>query len=198
MLTIYVIAFVAGGLLVALSALGGGDADAGDVHDAAGHLESGDGHSDALAVHSAGHDGFHAADLWPFLSMRFWTFFLAAGGLTGLLLTWAAELPKLVVAPIAAVVGYGSGVGVTFALRLLKKDDITSTLDERAVVGSEAEVVLPIARGTLGKVRVRVGGQTRDVAATTDEDANFGVSDKAFVFDVREDGTALVTTKPKE
>lgn len=97
MLSLYIAALIFGGGLLALSLLGGhghGDAD-GDGHvDLHGDADAGDHDQHSGAHHAAGHAEHPDAHVKGggdfvtiFVSLRFWTFLLGFGGLTGLLLT---------------------------------------------------------------------------------------------------------------
>ena len=70
-------------------------------------------HGDLGAV-----EGLDAADVWiPFASVRFWIFFSAFFGLTGTLLTTLTGTSMMIVAIIAFLVGYLSGVAAVAAIR---------------------------------------------------------------------------------
>src|SRR5687768_13164083 len=138
---------VGGALLVGSLVLGGDDTDADGDHDGDASDDAGtsDGDTD-------GSDGL--LDVWlPFASLRFWTFVLAFGGLTGTLLTWLDLAPALVVAIMSLVVGWISGAGVTWAIRRLRRDDVNSEVRAGDFVGHSGRVLLPVARGRVGKVR---------------------------------------------
>src|SRR5262245_17055271 len=127
MLVAYVVALGVGGTLVLASLLFGGkdhDSDGGGAgHDAGGHGHDTDGHAHdadkamilagSTAIEKHGAIGDAALSLLPVTSIRFWTFFLAFFGLTGLTLTAAALGPGLVVnALLSTGVGYLSGMSV--------------------------------------------------------------------------------------
>ncbi len=88
MLTVYLITAVVGGAFVLLSAFGGShddfDHDADFDSDAGFESDAG---LDADFGADADHGELVHADVWlPFLSMRFWTYFLTFFGVTGMLL----------------------------------------------------------------------------------------------------------------
>lgn len=109
---------------------------------------------------------------WIFRSLRFWTFFLAFFGLTGVLLQGfglvASELVTL-----GLSIGMGSLVGISgaAAIRALMKDETADAAHEGDYIGKSAKVVVPVKAGGVGKVRVEVKGQMVDVLATTDGEA---------------------------
>lgn len=132
----------------------------------------------------------------PFASLRFWTFFAAFGGATGVALTLLAE-PAALTGLIAGAVGYVSGVVVSNALRVLRRDMISSAPSEEELVGSTAEVVVPLSRGQLGQVRVDIKGRSVDVMAETDDEELLDARHEVLVYDVREDGVFMVTASER-
>lgn len=214
---LYVFALVVGGVLLGASMFLGGDGD-GDGHpdggfadaDADVDLEAGDadvghdlgghdhadhalGHGHHGDAHHPGVDAAGAGDalgflLWSFGSLRFWTFFLAFFGLTGLALDGLGLVPAGVVGPSLAV---GTGLLVAwsalFVLRRLSTGSSSSHATARDYVGKTARVLVPVAPEGVGKVRVRIGGQDVDLLATTDDPAGFRSSEEALVIEV--DGT---------
>ncbi len=132
----------------------------------------------------------------PFASLRFWTFFAAFGGATGVALTLLAE-PAALTGLIAGAVGYVSGVVVSNALRVLRRDMISSAPSEEELVGSTAEVVVPLSRGQVGEVRVDIKGWWVDVMAETDDEELLDARHEVLVYDVREDGVFMVTASER-
>jgi membrane protein implicated in regulation of membrane protease activity len=162
-------------------------------------LLAGDGHGgaalhDAAADAHADHDGASAASL--FLSTRFWTFALLALGLVGTLLTFfqLASVPAVVV--LATVSGVLSGLFAALVFRVLRRSDASTraTLDE--AVGTIGRVLVPCAKGRVGKVRVTVKGATVDLLAMTDApDIESGAP---VLVAAIEGGIAKVERAPKE
>lgn len=160
---------VGGGLLLVSAVLGGNDHDA----DLGGDLDV-DGDLDADADADLDHDGHVGVGdaLWlPVLSIRFWTFFLAFFGLTGLLLEGMRTVgligaPWGVVLALAIVAGVGSGWLVSLIIRKLKTEKVTSeVVPEHDYAGKAAEVLLDVAPGDPGLVRLDVKGVSIDVTA---------------------------------
>ena len=208
MLVLYVIALGIGGTMVAASLLLGGhdsdvdhdldgdvdadvDADAGGA-DADHDLDHG---ADAHVSHADGVAGLDAAMAWlPVTSMRFWTFFLAFFGLTGAALILAdAVASQVAIGVISGVVGYGSGLGVATAVRKLKTQQVDSSLSERDYIGATATVLLGVAKGQTGKIRLELKGRTIDLLAETEEDQGFEAKQPAMVYAVTPDGKAIIT-----
>jgi len=169
---LYLGALIFGGVLLGSSILLGGHDDAdldldGDVDiDAELDVDADvDGELDKdLPI---GGDSF----LWWLRSMRFWTFFLSAFGLTGMLLKGlglAGEIPTLV---SALAMGGISGFAAAWVIKKLSSDDSGRAAGSHDYIGKSAQVMVPVRSGGVGKIRVRVRGQSVDLLATTDEEA---------------------------
>ena len=184
MLMVYLIALIIGGVLLALTLVLGGaaehDADTGDVD---------------------GADGDHSSPLdavfgWlPLTSLRFWTFFAAFfGGVGTVLSAWnlAGPVPAAV---LAVAGGYLSGLIMDRSMRYLRRADSDSSLGGADVVGAGAVVLVPVASGTPGKVRVRLKGRSVDLLADTDDEKTLAAGRHVTVLSVRDDGRVVVTDK---
>lgn len=151
MMPLYIMAAILGGGLVLVSIFAGADHD----HD---HEFSAD--------HDADHGGVEHGDLWiPFLSLRFWTYFLMAFGITGILLVQFAGTVEPVTATWASVTGVIVGLAVSYVMHLAKKmqtEDVTQSAD---FLGREATVIVPIRPHLEGKIRVEVKGQLIELLA---------------------------------
>jgi hypothetical protein len=186
MLTTYLFCLVAGGLLIGASALlGGKEADVGghgaDAH--AGDADGGDAHA---------HDAGHATAWVPFLSMQFWTFALAFFGLTGTVFT-LLDLAPLVPTLVAALgLGLGSGTAVSYTLRKLRTDRVSSGVAQKDYVGRSGVVRLPISADSPGKVRVSVKEQVIDLIATTDEAEPLKPGEEVLVIQMNENRAQVV------
>src|SRR5687767_10816576 len=132
----YLVALALGGTLVVASLVLAVVGEAGDTHHDGGGEGDGDGHD---------HGDTDALQVWfPYASLRFWTFFLAFGGLTGALLTWAkVGGPTLVVVAIALGVGYAIGAGAAGLVRRLQQRQTDSGVTTAEIEGSTAKVMLP-------------------------------------------------------
>jgi membrane protein implicated in regulation of membrane protease activity len=211
MLFAYVVALGVGGTLVLASLVfggkdhdsGGHDADHGADHD---HGHDHAGHADDAARGAmvvAGehglvrHDG-GAADaalsLLPVTSVRFWTFFLAFFGLTGLTLTAAALGPGVVVnALLSTGVGYLSGMSVVTVGRRLQRASTDSHVSAADYAGAAATVVLPVARGRTGKIRLELKGRTVELMADTEDEQTYETKQRVMIYQMTADGRALIT-----
>lgn len=177
MLAAYLFALVVGGALLAVSLLGG-------HHDAAGH------HGDA--GHDASHDGHHGAKdlVWSILSIRFWTYGLAFGGATGLLLRLLARAPEPLTGLLSAAVGGAAGLFVQALVARATRGESGMT-SARDLVGQPAQVLVPFSRSQTGKIRLQMSSGVVDVLATTDEDGELEQKQEVVILEFRE-GRALV------
>jgi hypothetical protein len=189
MLSIYLGSFLFGGVLLGASIFGGHDGQAGDGH-GAGHGDTGgdgDGHD---GHHGHGH---HLSQL-PFFSLRFWAFALAFFGLSGAALALTGGL-GLATPFVAGGVGLGCGYLSARVLQGLARRPVGLLGGAEAHVGREAKVLLPVGKGTKGKVRLSIGGMSTDLIAETESDAALAPGDTALVVGMR--GTvALVERSP--
>ncbi|MGF1469266.1 MAG: hypothetical protein ACFCGT_24350 [Sandaracinaceae bacterium] len=178
---LYLFSLIVGGVLLGASILLGGHDDA-DV-EGGGHLDVDgdldvdvdgdldvDGDADAHAGHH-GHDtigghGSFEGFLLTFLSLRFWTFFLAFFGLTGIVVDGLDLAGSSLVALLLAVgMGGAVGVGAVSAIRALTASSSGHLVRTRDYIGKTARVIVPSRNGSLGKVRVDIQGSSVDLLA---------------------------------
>lgn len=181
MLTWYLVALVIGGTLVGVSLLFGGDHD-GD-HDTDAHGDT-DHEASTLDVMSS---------LLPLGSLRFWTFFLAFFGATGLVMTAADLAGRVITAIVAAGVGYACGASITFAIRRLHRDVVDSSLGEGDYVGATARVVLPVSTARRGKVRLELKDRVVEAVAQTEDQAELAAGEPVIIYAVKDDGSVVVS-----
>ena len=180
MLVVYILSALAGGILVAASALlGGGDHDT--------HF----GDTDFQGID--GHDGVHSDVYLPFLSLRFWTYFAACFGITGWLLTAFTSTGPTMVAIIAAATGFIAGFATHVVMRLFKQGEADSGILVEHLVGKEGRVLVGISDGHEGKIRIEVKGELVDILAFTEEDVQLKPGDSALVVAI-ENGRANVVS----
>ena len=130
--------------------------------------------------------------LWTFKSIRFWTFFAAFFGLTGLTLTGlglSAPITRLLLS-----LGTGAVIGfiASAAVKYLASEKRGYALDSGDYIGKSARILTPVTRGGVGKVRIEVGGTSIDVLATT-ADEDFSLGEEAMVIEM--DGTTAVLAR---
>ncbi len=192
MLAIYLFSLALGGVLIVASIfMGSHDHSAGEL-DAHAHMELEADHDlgmdHDLAEHSqelAGHD------TWlPFLSLRFWTFGLAAFGLTGTLLQLTG-ISSLVSALVSAPMGLLTGTAVAWLFHYLRKTTVGQALDLHSLRGEEARVILPISSEKTGKIRIMLEHQVLEIPATTSEGQLLEPGSRVLLVSV-EDGKADV------
>lgn len=202
MLAVYLFCLLAGGALVAASAIfGGKDADLGSHDgDLGGHDASADADADAdmdaggdvEAGHDVTHgDATHVAGWLPFLSLQFWTFALAFFGLTGTILTLlglASSIPTLIA---ALVLGLGSGTAVSTVIRRLRTQTVSSGMSVGDFAGRSGVVRLPLKAGSTGKIRLSAKGALIDLIAVTDEKEEIAAGEEVLVTEMQ-DGRAVV------
>ena len=202
MLPLYLGSLTLGTVLIGASILfGDTDTDA-DVDfdadiDADGDFFGGglDADNDALLIMKDPGDAIAGAGTWlPFLSLRFWTFALAAFGLAGSLLHLLG-VPSLIGAITALLMGGGVGTGAAWVFRQLQLTQVSGNVGMFDVQGKEATVLLPVGPDKMGKVRVMLDGQAVDLPAVSRAEERIERNEKALVVNVA-DGVAHITPVP--
>ena len=174
MIHLYLLSLVVGGGLLGVSVVLGG-------HDA-GH----DGPSGALEP--AGHEGpLGGAEsyLYWLVSVRFWTFFVAFFGLTGLVFDGLGLVSsQLATVVIATATGTIAGGGAMFVLRRLTKDESSSAASTSDYIGRTGRVLVGFAAGGVGKVRLEVKGSSIDLLAMPEDDRTYSPNDEVIVVEM--------------
>lgn len=162
---------------------------------ATGAATHGAGHGHAGAGHHGGHsswaDGASALALFLF-SLQLWTYVLAFGGITGLLLRWVAHMAEPMAGLCALGVGLGTAITARKVLRRLSATGDSGTVDGNRLVGSTAQVLIPAPAGGTGKVRLVARGQTVDLLARSNEGQPLLEGAEVVILDLK-DGVADVT-----
>lgn len=191
MLTLYLIALAVGGTLVAASLLFGGDHDVDADVDVDVDADI-DADVDADGDVDVGH-GLDFGAWLPVTSIRFWTFFLAFFGMTGTLMQGLGVIElKWVTLGISSAVGWVCGTATVIAYRKLKRDVVDSSIGEADFVGATGTVVVPVAKGDAGKIRLEIGGRTVELIAETEEEESFAAKQPAMIWKVKPDGSVLI------
>lgn len=181
MLSVYLASLILGGGLLGFSILFGGDHDADhDVdmdHDLDVDMDV-DADMDLDVDHDVDMDADHDVDagdagdavlatfLGPLVSIRFWTFFTAFFGLTGTLLTLLKLSNPVTIAGTSLGMGLACGYSVAMLMKLLKTSQVAHELiPERDYPMKAATVVLDVAPGEPGIVRIDVSGTSIDIDA---------------------------------
>lgn len=188
---LYLFSFALGGILL-LASIFLGDKDGG-----AGDSDTGDADADAGPSQGIDHGvldshGSVAGLFTAFLSLRFWMFFLAFFGLTGLTLD---GLDLIESSPVALVISLAMGLvtgQVTVAVfRSLSASETSTAASAHDYVGKSGRVLVSFGPGSLGKLRLTLKGTTVDVLATSDDERPFASGDEAMVIQMN-DTTAMV------
>jgi hypothetical protein len=158
---VYLFCAILGGGMVLFSLLGGGDSE---VEVEVGEDLDFDGGGDAP------HGGVGHL-LLGFFKLRNLTFLLAAFGITGLLGTWLQVGPAAT-ALLAAALGLTAMFLVHFVFQWLHRtDSAMDVLSDTDLEGTFARVVVPLARGTRGRISCIASGQQLYLTARLAESA---------------------------
>ncbi len=193
MLTLYIVTAIIGGALILISALSGGhdtdhDFDAGHDVDVGGHdVDAGHGDHDADVVSGA----------WlPFFSLRFWTYFAAAFGIIGLLLTILNAADATMTALLAIGGGFITGMLVAWIMRWLKSASTTDGASIHDLLGKQAKMLVGARPESMGKVRIEAKGEIIDMIAVADDGGAIEAGEEVLVVGV--DGNQLRVARPKD
>lgn len=188
---VYLAALAFGLVLIGASAFAG---DAHDGHDGDVHAGDHGGPGDHGEYGGHASEGASSAFLSNVLSLRFWTWALGAFGMAGTALHLLG-LPAAVHVPVALVLGAGVGSGAAWIFRKLRVGSATTPASEESLLGNEAEVVLPLHPGKLGKVRLRVADQDVELLASAGPEEKVEMKGRVVVVRFR-DGVAEVRPAP--
>jgi membrane protein implicated in regulation of membrane protease activity len=130
------------------------------------------------------------------LSVRVWTYLLAFGGVTGMLLRVLGHEGEPKSALGAVVVGVLAAVMARVVIGRATRGGASGTVRSEDLVGKSAAVLIPFGGAATGKVRVRVAGADVDLLATTEDGEPLDRHDEVLIVEVREGGSALVTRNP--
>ncbi len=172
MLLIYIVSTIVAGVLILLSVFGADhDHDTDTDHD--------------LSIEGS-------ADVWlPFFSLRFYTYFFAGFGSTGLLISLLTKTPALLTGILAAGVGLVCGLMISYMMRLLRRSETTTSAKDKDVLGKEATVLVTIRGNSPGRIRCSVKGDIIDFLAIADHETPIEPGSKVVVV-AMENGRAQV------
>ena len=177
MLTAYLIAVGFGGTLLIATIFFGAD-----------HNAPGGAHHDAHPL------GSHDFNAWlPIGSLRFWTFFLGFGGGVGAILSYQGIASAGVIAAVAIVIGWVTGVVAVAIVRALRGTHVDSSFGEPELIGTSGVVVVAIPEGGIGKVRFQSKGRSLDLVAEGEYSAALPSGASVQVVGRGEDGRVLVS-----
>lgn len=147
--------------------------------------------------HALGHDpGDQPSPAVALLSIRFWTYVLAFGGVTGASLRIGLRAGEPASAIASALVGTAAGAMAQIVIGRATRRGRAGTVLPADLVGRSARVVVPMEPGATGKVRTRVAGGDVDLLAMGDGPEPFDRNDEVLIVEMRPEGTALVTRNP--
>lgn len=183
MIAIYIAAFIFGGGLLALSAVFGG-------HDFSADGDFGMDHAEG-PHHGPSAEG---GELLRFLSMRNLSFFLAFGGLTGILLS-AIGAGEGFTAVASVCLGLFSWYSGYRFMAYLRDTESSSVVHVSSLAGSYATVVVPPKDGNRGKVLVETHGNRLYMPALSSNTPEpvFAVGSRVLIISVQ-GGVAMVAT----
>ncbi len=169
--TVYLAALIVGlGILLVQVAMGSKDADGGG--DAGGKDF---GIKDFGGEHAAGKDfgGQHGEAgvgglVSMFASTRFWIFAFFGFGFSGSLLHYVLASGFVATLTTALALGLFGGGGAALAHRAFVKAAAPPLAHTSSAAGKVGRVLVPIANGELGQVRIELRGATLDLRARTD------------------------------
>jgi membrane protein implicated in regulation of membrane protease activity len=176
LIILYLFTLIVGAVLLGASILLGGhgdlDADADVGVDLDADLDADvDADVDGLDHGEVGGHGDVSGFLLTFVSFRFWTFFLAFFGMTGLVLDLLGLVEnEWITLALALVMGFGTGTGAMAAIRKLGADTSGEAIESSDYVGKTARVLVPFEGSRVGKVRVSLKGSQIDLLASSVED----------------------------
>jgi len=175
---VYLFSLIVGGILLGASILlGGQDTDV----DADGDLDvDGDLDADADADH-----GDVGGFFYSFLSMRFWVFFLAFFGLTGITLDGLNLVGAWWFSLLLAIgMGTASGLAAVKLIRRLGSGKEARVVSNDDYVGKTARVLVPFEGERVGKVRVELRGNTIDLLASGLDGEGYGGADEVLIVEM--------------
>ena len=198
---IYGISLVAGGVLVALSAIAGGgdgvDVDGGIDGAVDSSVDGGiDGANDVDTSISQEVTDISTTDVasgmvasgnlaprWrPLKEMRFWTFFAAFFGLAGVLFQLFGTFTLLPLEVITSILlGSGSGFLASYVMYAMSRRETNSMASLTDYNGATGKVLLAVNSKETGKVRLTVRGQLIDLPAITNNDEELARGDEILV-----------------
>lgn len=179
MIGFYILAAIAGGVLVGVNVLTGGHSHEFDT-DVQADLDHG------------GHDSANPSLWLPFFSLRFWTYFFATTGLTGLLLTYMTALQEPTTLMASLSTGFLCGLAVALAVRFLSRYDSDSATNVGDLLGTEAKVLVTVRKDIPGKVRCHLRGDTLDLLALAQEEEELAPGSDVVIVAIEGDRAMVV------
>lgn len=179
MIYLYIFSLIVGGLLLGASLLLGGHGD---------HAEGEVGHGHEASPHSAGDpQGIESFMLW-LLSARFWTFFAAFFGITGVILDGFGVVENTIVAALLSVgMGLFAGIFASWLVKTMTAESSNSSVSSADYIGKTGRLLVGFGPGATGKIRLEVKGSTIDLLCSAMDDGTYETRDEVLVVEM--DGT---------
>lgn len=190
MLAVYLACLVAGGFVILLSLVGGGETDID--FDGAADVDV-DVDIDAAGAEAEGEGATAAAG---FLSVRNALFFACFFGMAGSLLTALGAAPGPTLAA-ALTLGTGAAVAIHNVMAYLRRSQSGAIAGPAALAGARARVVIGPTRTAPGKVAVSAGDRTHLLVARIHGECtvdHFERGDTVVIVRVQ-DGAAIVASE---
>ncbi|MBN2724179.1 MAG: NfeD family protein [Deltaproteobacteria bacterium] len=196
MINLYWVAFGFGGVFLVLTTFMGADHDHdGSMdHDISGHDLDTD-TADLDHIHVDHGDVSHPGILdilFLVFSIRFWSFFIAFFGLTGVGMTYIHG-PGIVTFLIALGMGLTAGFSISYLFRVMSRGNVSSEVSSSDMLGRTGKIIVPLSPGDNGKIRLVIKGQILDRIAISD-DAEFEIGDEATVVKVEDNKVKVIST----
>jgi membrane protein implicated in regulation of membrane protease activity len=173
MIYLYIFALIVGGLLLGASLLLGGHGD---------HVG---GHAEGPAPASVGDLQGIESLLLRMLSARFWTFFTAFFGITGLILDGFGVVSSPWLAALCAVgMGLFAGSFASWLVRAMTAESSNSAVSSADYVGKTGRLLVGFGPGATGKIRLEVKGSTIDLLCTSMDDGTYESRDEVIVVEM--------------
>jgi hypothetical protein len=143
-----------------------------------------------------GHD-YDVSVAWaPVASIRFWIFLMTFGGGAGLAIDWLEGTGSdITLLSLGGALGIGwlSGVLAVGIIRSLSRGSASSQVDAKELVGVTGKLVLPVAAGKPGKVRLDVRGRVVDyIAHAVDDTGELLTGSSVLIVEPKTDGSVVV------
>jgi membrane protein implicated in regulation of membrane protease activity len=130
----------------------------------------------------------------PFFSLRFYTYFFAGLGATGLMLTYLTDASASLTLILSLCTALFCGLSVWLTMKLVRRSESTSTATESDLLGKEGTVLVAIHGRNPGRIRCTVRGDIIDYLAYSEEDTPILPGDSVVVVAL-ENGRAQVIAR---
>ncbi len=162
------------------------------------------GNHDHGADHDMSHEADHGVDSehgsefinWlPFLSLRFWTYFAAAFGVIGTLLTFLRLGDSNSILVTSLISGFLMGVAVWGVMKWVQVNEVGRSVQTDDLLGKTARVIVACRPGQLGKIRLDVRGDMIDMMATDEEDQTLHIGEEIVITRIEKSVAYVLTLR---